>query len=74
MVVKPLELGIEAFAGGLRSVGVEQAYGPAIISFTLGTRPPEPPDAGRRVHPMAVAVARDETITGLTPLTRRWQP
>ena len=38
--MKPLELGIEALAGGLRSAGIEQAYGPAIIAFTLGALAP----------------------------------
>ena len=31
-----MEMGIELLAGGLRSVGVPQSYGPAIIAFTLG--------------------------------------
>jgi YidC/Oxa1 family membrane protein insertase len=36
--VKPVEMGIELLAGGLRSVGVPQSYGPAIIAFTLGLK------------------------------------
>jgi membrane protein insertase Oxa1/YidC/SpoIIIJ len=36
--VKPVEMGIELFAGGLRSLGVQQSYGPAILTFTLGLK------------------------------------
>ncbi|KAL1510465.1 hypothetical protein AB1Y20_006771 [Prymnesium parvum] len=35
LVVTPLELGIEALASAFRGAGMEQAYGPAIIVFTI---------------------------------------
>jgi YidC/Oxa1 family membrane protein insertase len=38
VLVKPIEYGIEAFSGFLRSQGIEQAYGPSIILFTLALK------------------------------------
>ena len=39
LLVKPFEAGISGLHDVLKSVGIEQAYGPAIIIFTLGVLP-----------------------------------
>lgn len=38
IVVKPFEFGISGLHDMLKSIGVDQAYGPAIIIFTLGVK------------------------------------
>ena len=43
LVVFPFEFAISSLHDGLKAVGVQEAYGPSIIAFTIGALPTSMP-------------------------------